>query len=411
MKKLILYLLLLNLFSCSYFKPQVETEKTAQQSETEMQIYCPNKKNIQLVGTNLSAQKYFLENLALAQKRININQEETALLWLLNQATLRPDLTSPNARITALIKHQNITHLIDSPLLENSFFYGVEFIHQKLKIKRSLGQIINIFDQYFSTRMPVNLAFYRFLEANKSKIKQDVKLNANYIRADEVLNPGESLPKFELTSFYKVYLKNKIKPLTDVEKQTFNYQQNDNSPVITCNYDMKLYESSIFLIKPNLTQTHLFGISLDTISMLATTTQTIEEIKPLNESNFFKAQPSKALPAVCYREDNHQWLISGDSRDPGQHMYHLIRYNIFNATDIEEKARIMNFSRHLFLQKPLRLIFESKRGSSEQLDQLLKMNVPIYNAENLGNVWGQFVQQKQNYLLFDPRSDGALTCK
>jgi hypothetical protein len=72
---------------------------------------------------------------------------------------------------------------------------------------------------------------------------------------------------------------------------------------------------------------------------------------------------------------------------------------------------MLSFSRHQFLKNPVRLIIESRKSTHKQLNELLKLNVPIYNAKKLGKIWGLQSTPEYSKFLLDERQQGHLTCK
>ena len=103
-------------------------------------------------------------------------------------------------------------------------------------------------------------------------------------------------------------------------------------------------------------------------------------------------------------------LASSNSRDPGQHLYHLIEYGLQEMNEIQKLDGLLKFSRHLFLKNPIRLILESERSSANQLTELLKLNMPIYNSEKLGKIWGYLKVKKKQHFIIDNRRSGEISC-
>ena len=86
--------------------------------------------------------------------------------------------------------------------------------------------------------------------------------------------------------------------------------------------------------------------------------------------------------AVCMIENEKKkiWAFSNQSRDPGQHLFHLIKYGLTESSTTADVDKLIKHSRHLFLSDTVRLIIESQKSSKEQIENLLKLNLPIYNA-------------------------------
>jgi hypothetical protein len=122
--------------------------------------------------------------------------------------------------------------------------------------------------------------------------------------------------------------------------------------------------------------------------------------------------------AVCVIEkktksgQDFMWLFSNASRDPGQHLYHLFRYGLAQVSSTQEVDKLLRHSRHLFLSDPVRLVIESDRSQDSQIENLLKLNIPIYNAEKLGNVWAYTQFQREGaHFIIDDRNFGAFSCQ
>jgi hypothetical protein len=111
------------------------------------------------------------------------------------------------------------------------------------------------------------------------------------------------------------------------------------------------------------------------------------------------------------KDDSFIWTISNLSRDPGQHLFHLIRYGLARSQRIEDVDKLIRHSRYLFLSDPLRLIIESNRSRSDQIENLLKLNVPVYNADKLGNIWSFSKFKNTGRFIIDDRNQGSFSCK
>jgi hypothetical protein len=105
------------------------------------------------------------------------------------------------------------------------------------------------------------------------------------------------------------------------------------------------------------------------------------------------------------------WAFSNQSRDPGQHLFHLVRYGLPRSQNLSEIDRLIRHSRHLFLSDPVRLIIESGRSRGDQIENLLKLNLPIYNAEKLGNIWSYSSIKGVSRFIIDERNPGAFVCR
>ena len=127
----------------------------------------------------------------------------------------------------------------------------------------------------------------------------------------------------------------------------------------------------------------------------------------------FKGQANSRAPGICsfQTKNSKTWIVSSDSRDPGQHIYHLLEYGLLDTQEPEKVDKLFRFSRHLFLKSPVRLVIESRRSTEEQMNELLKLNIPIYNSQKLGKMWGFQSGKSLSTFILDDRRIGSLTCK
>jgi hypothetical protein len=146
---------------------------------------------------------------------------------------------------------------------------------------------------------------------------------------------------------------------------------------------------------------------------MASTSQKIEKILPINGFPLFYGESKVRSSAVCMIEnqDNRIWTFSNLSRDPGQHLFHLIRYGLARTKSTAEVDKLIRHSRHLFLSDPVRLAIESHRSRKDQIENLLKLNLPIYNAEKLGNIWAYTFFNSRGRFIIDDRNPGSYSCK
>lgn len=108
MKTILILASSLLLGSCSFFINKIDStvlEKERIKIERPyVATYCYNEKpNLQLVGTNRDAQLQYQNFL----KGKNYSFVDKVILWSLIQFQIRPDLSSPTARLQYVIRHQN----------------------------------------------------------------------------------------------------------------------------------------------------------------------------------------------------------------------------------------------------------------------------------------------------------------
>lgn len=411
--KLTALLLLTSFSSCSFVAKKLNLPSTSEaiglKAPNKGELYCKEKTNPQVIGNNLQNNSHIENFLEAIQDEYSFSFIEKAVVVHLLQMLARPDLTTPQSKLDFYYQRGSKTYFKTFSSLQdgNSFIRGLEEILKDFKTKRSLKDLIQIVDRRFGTDFLVDEDFAKFLKDNKTWIAQNSFSQKLYLRAEETLRKGETLPKQKLLPLYN---KNFTLPKKKTDAKSYLYSFYDkNKNEFRCNYDMNQYGQSLFFISDYFIRGNVFGMHEKNEFFLATTTQR-QHKKPLDHSIFFQGSSQVRSLALCI--GNNMGLVSNDSRDPGQHLYHLIEYDVGQVRSNEELSSMISFSRHLFLTNPLRLIYESQRGSKEQLSELLELNVPLYNADSLGRVWGWFKPKNSNFSFhLDNRRIGSLSCQ
>src|SRR5690606_7594107 len=114
------------------------------------------------------------------------------------------------------------------------------------------------------------------------------------------------------------------------------YDKNKNE--FRCNYDMNQYGQSLFFISDYFIKGNVFGMYENNEFFLATTTQR-QHKRPLDHSIFFQGSSQVRSLALCV--GNNMGLVSNDSRDPGQHLYHLIEYDVGQVKSNEDLSSMI----------------------------------------------------------------------
>ena len=139
-------------------------------------------------------------------------------------------------------------------------------------------------------------------------------------------------------------------------------------------------------------------------------------LQNLQSTYFIKSRPSPLPLPVCQFNNSIQDIVlfSTLGRNPAQHLKHLVAYDINQINSFQSFEELLKFSRHLFLNNPDRILYESKRGRKSQLNFFLSMNFPIYHVEALGDIIGlsSFIKGKteEKSLIADDRSLAKLWC-
>jgi hypothetical protein len=418
MMKMLKFFFLSLLVGCSLVINKIDStvvdEKDYLKNVPEVPTYCPinQKPKIQLINTNAHSQQIYQD---LMEKLPGLDFLDHFALWTLLQQSVRPDQSSPTARFQVILKIDGKSHYLDffseSPDDQLPFIFGIQWVLKKFKKKTSLEHYAKILDtQALKLRAGKNLEL--FLQANLEKVRNHQVLGPLFVRGTEVLKENERVPKLNFTEIVRFYRKQEAKQKVIVNTSLTNFVT-ESGQKGSCNYDFNLYDNSIFLIDRVIPVANLFGLAVDNQAFMASTSQKVDAILPVGNFPLFFGESKVRSSAVCVIENANDliWTFSNYSRDPGQHLFHLIRYGLARSKTTNEVDKLIRHSRHLFLSDPVRLVIESGRSRSDQIENLLKLNLPIYNAEKLGNIWAFTSFNDHSRFIVDDRNVGAYTCK
>jgi hypothetical protein len=419
MKKMLKLVFLLILGSCSFFINKIDTamvsEKDYLKNIPETPTFCPviGKPKLQLINTEANSQVLFQN---FIEKNPGHDFLDQFVMWTLIQMSLRPDQSSPSSRFQVLLRLNSESVYLDffseTPEEQFPLLFGLDWVLKRYKKKASLESYATILDLHFPQKLKSGKNFEIFLLANQAKIKDHPVLGPFFIRGTEVLKENERMPKMSYAEVIKHYRSKKQRQKIIVNNSLTSFTT-ESGQQGNCNYDFNLYDNSIFLIDQTIPSANLFGLSTETSAFMASTSQKIEKILPINGFPLFYGESKVRSSAVCMIEnqDNRIWTFSNLSRDPGQHLFHLIRYGLARTKSTAEVDKLIRHSRHLFLSDPVRLAIESHRSRKDQIENLLKLNLPIYNAEKLGNIWAYTFFNSRGRFIIDDRNPGSYSCK
>lgn len=414
-------ILLIFLSSCSLFienyeKDILEKNNIIPKNKTE-KITCPTPPSFSLISENEKSQESFYQFIKNSKKKLQYIDK--VVLWSLLQLNLRPDQSSPTAKAQVLLFYNNKqTYYNAYSKTEGDFSYLalLEKLLSDYKSKFSLYQLGAYIDKNFHHQIYVSKEFEEFLKSHKQNILSNKALKNFYLRGDETLKANERLHKINFEKLIKNYLKQKKKSHVHIGQYLFEYDKQSSFIQSQCNFDMNLYESSIFLISEKVVTSNIFGLVEDNHYFMAATSQEIKEFIPLYDTILLSGSSLVRSASLCsftnkQNDKNLIWLFSSHVRDPGQHLFHLYQYGIHTSKSLKETKNMLSFSRHQFLKDPVRLVIESRRSSEQQINELLKLNVPIYNAKTIGKIWGLYSNDSNKTFILDERQEGHLTCK
>lgn len=412
-------LLLFTLSSCAFFinkiDSPIEKDPAILKKEPVQSGYCPIEKKVdfQLVGTSDNSQSVYSE---FIRQQKGLDFLDHFALWNLFQLSIRPDQSSATSRFQVLFHDDQKTYYFDffSEETENQypFLYGIEWILKKFGKKRTLESYAALLSSGTAGKLKIGKDFESFLIKNLAAIKNNPLLEPYYFRGADVLKENETSPLLDYQKVLKLY-RSSIQNQKIIVNTTLTPFITEKGLSGSCNYDFNLYDNSIFLIDKIIPVANLYGLSLMKSAFLASSSQKLEKIVSLHGLPLFKGESKVRSSAVCMIENNGNkiWAYSNLSRDPGQHLFHLVRYGLPRSQTTAEVDRLIKHSRHLFLSDPVRLIIESNRSSPEQVENLLKLNLPIYSADRLGNIWAYTFFKEGNRFIIDDRNPGAFSCQ
>lgn len=410
--------------SCSIFVDQFEKDLFEKNNISPVvktsETICLKNKTSSIITENKWLKDSFSDFIEVIPRNYRIGFPEKIVLLSLLQMNLRPDLSSPNAKLQYVLKYKGKTYYLNTYSdKDKSFAYlhGLNKVLTQTKSKYSLRELGKMIDQYYSDPFFVSHDFETFLNDNREKILENDYLRQIYSRGDETLRKNERVPKLSLTKIINHYNRSPKKHIL-VNNFLFELDKPEFQTIPKCNFDMGLYQDSIFLINQETIKSNIFGLKENKNSFLATSSMKLNGLQTIPGTFLFSGSSNTRGASICLynpksksKKQQTLWLISSNSRDPGQHLFHLLQYGIDKIENLEELNSMLKFSRHLFLKEPVRLIIESRKSSKSQLSELLKLNVPIYNAKSLGRIWGFWAEKGKSTFLLDERKHGHLSCK
>lgn len=414
------YLTLFLLFSCSIFiekyeKDLFEENNIFPKKEIE-QIMCKKSSGFSLISENTQAQidfRGFINN-----AKIKLSFIDQVVLWSLLQMNLRPDQSAPTAKLQVLVKingKENYFNSYSDKQGSTPYLNLLAHLLKEYKSRHTLYSLAKYLDKNYNGKLLVTKDFELFLSQNKGKIQTSKTLKSYYMRGDETLKSNERISKTSFATLVSSYQKSKRKTPYSLTQLLFTHQL-PNDEQIKCNFDMGLYENSLFLINKTQIKSNIFGLKAGTNAFMAASSQEIKNYAPFKSTLFFKGNSQIRSASVCsYSSKNRKryndlWLFSSESRDPGQHLYHLLQYEVTKTNEPAQLRSMLSFSRHQFLKDPVRLIIESRRSGEKQVEELLRLNVPIYNSKSIGRIWGLFNRNQGSSFFLDERREGHLLC-
>jgi hypothetical protein len=414
-----LILSLFTLSGCSSFLNLFKNEPNYKLKPTvEKQHYCYKKNKLNIAHQNKDIVKTFEKIHLNISKKYRFSFSEKAVLWSLLQLAFSPNNTSPSSRFQVILGNKESFKIFDfnkkDPRLKlnQTFLDGLQMILKSSRSNRSLRQILSIAQNEFPLDVEVDDTLARFIQNNRAQLQKSRYTRKAFFKAKNPLQPGETFRRLNFDKLNKLIKKTNHRsqqaPLFPIELPSEITQGSE----VDCNMDLNLYARSIYLLDKEKKNNNIFALYTDSGEFFIGITTLSPNWKPLYSNYLISSeQVSKPQPICILKKEFNKKavVISFKDRDPGQHIFHLLQYGLTSARENNEFFEFIKYPRHQFLLSPPRLTFESSRGSTKQLQSLLKLNFPVYNASSLAEVW-VFNQMGSSSLITDDRNHTYQSC-
>lgn len=419
---------------CSYFANKFESLSQSKNNFSQKMLlpakinYCTTESKIQFISEDEALIKFYTNFNPLIIENNKLSFVQKAVMFSLIEMARRPDVASPYARLQVYLKYNGKNYYYDfrpkklDDDAKMSFLKGLEILTLKFIPGQSLTTLAATLDKLVPVGLNVSAEFENFLKDNRTDIIKNSVLINYFTKGDEILTKYETFNRLSFKSIIQQY-ENGYSTNSDYVFEMNglfpNKTQNEKIQA-NCNYDLqKDTTQKDDLILSDLKKAHTIGLRDGENYFLAVSSATL--VKPFTTSAklgyFIKAQPTALPLPICELKGPNEEIVlfSTEGRNPFQHLQHLFSYGLDQVNSIYSLNELLNFSRHLFLSNPDRILYESKKGRRAQLDFFLAMNFPIYHVESLGNIYGHanFENEKKisNGLQIDDRSQARLWCK
>jgi hypothetical protein len=418
--KLLALIVLFLLTGCSLFiQPEKSDLKAAIKKTKQLPDFCPIKQNTtQYLSLNenfLNKYQLFLDTLKL--KKIKLKFIDKYVLYALLQMNVRPDQVSPTSRHQLFLRHKQKNYYFDFYAKKKSaypFLFGLNFLLKKFKSRYSLKTLGSLIDKYQNEPILVSETLYNFLKKNKDRIKKNPILAKKFMRAGQILRPGESVPRPNYKLLINKYHKKNVGIFNTLIKYfpKKNSTINPKGNIIRCNMDLNLYSNSLYLAMGPSGQGANFAFTHKKSFVLGVASQDLQEIKSLWKTSLFKASGNNYQARLCTLSNikGEMVLVSSEGKDPGQFLFHLLENGIQYANSFKRIQKFLELPRHQYLVNPMRIVYETDRSSKIALQNFLHSDIPIYHSSKLGNIWGWGKFGKLNGLIRDSRSESFVSC-
>lgn len=427
---------LMVLTGCGFFSKRVESivEKAETKNQTatvkpiKKNLYCPTENRTQFIFEDESTLKFYSPLFKSLLDNRSYSFIQRSVMYALIELLRRPDAVTPRSRLQFFLRYKGKDFYVDiaPKSIEDQtlmpYLKGLETLLKYFEKPTDLMKIAEILDSNLPVSINVSPALELFLQEHKDDITRNEELTEIYLKGDEILTKYESFKKLSLKKIVQQYRSSKKTSDNDYSVNDFpltTYKSDANNISLSCNFDIN--KESI--TKKDLTEEkikktgHYYAFMEGNNIFIATVSSILpEKTSNLKGTYFFNSRaPSYPLPFCEFKTKTQDTLLfSTQGRFPAQHLRHLLTYDIGLADSQQSLQEILTFSRHLFLNNPDRILYESKKGRKSQLDFFLSMNFPIYHVSSLGELIGASFftkpSEESKSLIIDDRSSARLRC-
>ncbi len=367
-------------------------------------------------------------NQALTKKNIKLSFIENAVIMALIEMNARPDSNSPTARLDVIYTDSKGYLYWDffSEKFENEFSYlqGLEILLKFYKAPRTLLQLAELIDQFYTTPIIADQTFAAFLKRFNGNFVYSQKMKKAFHKGEDTLVAGEKINKINFKNLISNYQKNSKNShfkssnfLYEVSSILENSKNGVDATTLSCNLDLAEHKNS--MIKQNLPTlaSNTFGLIEKDKSIMFIASQLPNNFMGILDEFFIAGKTNLKTNSLCVLQNREKnriiSFVSFEDKDPSQHLYHLFKQSGDTLTEKENLTKALASSRYILLTNPTRLIFESRRGGEQVLNQLQHLKFPIYHSENLGVIWANYINPKssENLFLIDDRVKTELFCE
>lgn len=256
-------------------------------------LYCPKKQSITVLSETKSAGQDFIKFIKKVESNHSLSFIDKTILWTLIQFNLRPDKSSPQAKLQILLTINGKESFYNGQVSNKgpATFYTLKRLLKKYNSRYSLQSLASFIDKYYLNSFYVSNTFENFLQIHKDSIAQNPVLKKIYMRGDETLRENERIPKLNYTSLFKNVKRNKNFKL--ISKL---FKINQNTLLETkCNFDINVYEKSWYHIAPQKLQAHTFGLQEGKNRFMAMSSLSFSKLEVYQKTHLFSGSSEMQL--------------------------------------------------------------------------------------------------------------------